>query len=300
MNKWLDKAYQTLLSKETKERGERVILGIALASFLIHLLLIYLSKWNIVLSNSESSLLKNPIAAIYTPFSFILVYEVYLLIYYLPRSITIYINKQYEIITLIIIRRLFKDLSALELTPDWFKNSNDLLFTYDLIASLVLFFLLFLFFRQSRKSSAEGRKLSDLPDEIRRFVNFKKVLATILVPILFALASYTLIHWVYGTFNEPNLIAYSFKNINNVFFDEFFTVLIIVDVILLLLSFFHTDQFYKVIRNSGFIISTILLRVSFSVEGLTNTVLIVSAVSFGLLILTIHNQYEKQGASDIL
>ena len=84
-------------------------------------------------------MLSNPIVATYTPFSFIIVYEVYMLVYYLPRSITTYISKQYEIITLIIIRRLFKDLGNLEITSNWFDISGDLQFTYDLIASLVLF-----------------------------------------------------------------------------------------------------------------------------------------------------------------
>jgi hypothetical protein len=84
----------------------------------------------------------------------------------------------------------------------------------------------------------------------------------------------------------------SFTDINNVFFDEFFTILIIVDVILLLVSFFHTDQFHKVIRNSGFVISTILIRMSFSVEGLMNNFLIIGAVLFGWLILMIHNKFE--------
>jgi hypothetical protein len=64
-------------------------------------------------------------------------------------------------------------------------------------------------------------------------------------------------------------------------------------VILLLFSFFHTDEFHKVIRNSGFVISTILLRISFSVTGLLNTALIVAAILFGLLILLIHNRFEK-------
>jgi hypothetical protein len=57
-------------------------------------------------------------------------------------------------------------------------------------------------------------------------------------------------------------------------------------------SFFYTDQFHKVIRNSGFIISTILIRLSFSVSGLLNTLLIVAAIVFGLLILIIHNKFE--------
>ena len=87
--------------------------------------------------------------------------------------------------------------------------------------------------------------------------------------------------------------AISFKNINNIFFEQFFNILIIADVILLLFSFFHTDEFHKVIRNSGFIISTILIRISFSVDGIVNNILIVSAILFGLSMLYIHNKFEK-------
>ena len=86
----------------------------------------------------------------------------------------------------------------------------------------------------------------------------------------------------------------SFKDINNIFFDEFFTLLIVVDVILLLASFYYTDKFHKVIRNSGFIISTILIRLSFSVTGLLNIGLIIGAIVFGLLILMIHNKFEEE------
>ena len=144
--------YQKLLSDKTKKKIEKVILKIAISSFLVHLTLIYLVDFGIISLNSHAELLKNPIAAIYTPFSFILVYEVYLLVYYLPKSITNYISKQYEIITLIIIRRLFKDLSTLSLSSDWFKIKYDLQFTYDLIASILLFFLIYLFYVKSKKS----------------------------------------------------------------------------------------------------------------------------------------------------
>ena len=75
---------------------------------------------------------------------------------------------------------------------------------------------------------------------------------------------------------------------------NFFTVLILVDVVLLLISFFYTDKFHKIIRNSGFIVSTILIRMSFGVSGLISTILIVVAVLFGLAIITIHNKYEKK------
>jgi hypothetical protein len=46
-------------------------------------------------------------------------------------------------------------------------------------------------------------------------------------------------------------------------------------------------------RNSGFVISTILIKISFSADGVLNVLLIVGAVVFGLLILLVHDQYEK-------
>ncbi|MDG1429362.1 MAG: hypothetical protein P8P87_10810 [Crocinitomicaceae bacterium] len=285
----LSKLYQICLSENAKNKIEKVILYIAIAGFFIHLLLIYLSKFGFITLLSESELFANPISAIYTPFSFILIYEVYLLIYYLPKSFTSYITKQYEIITLIIIRKLFKDLSALELSSDWFKIKGDLQFTYDILASIILFYLIYKFVKQ-------GARTSKIPDvnqlKIERFIHRKKIIAIVLVPIFFTMALITLFSWTSDiSFTSNNLP--SFEKINNLFFDEFFTVLILVDVVLLLISFFYTDKFHKIIRNSGFVVSTILIRMSFGVSGLISTILIVVAVLFGLAIITIHNKYEK-------
>ncbi len=285
----LNKLYQIFLSEYTKRRIEKTILYVALISFFIHLLLIFLTRFDIISFLSESELIKNPISAIYTPFSFIIIYEVYLLIFYLPKSFTTYITKQYEIITLIVIRRLFKDLAVIELSPDWFDIKGDLQFTYDIFASLILFYLIFQFQKQgSRKSD----KQSDFEPKVKRFINRKKMIAIVLVPLFFIMAVITLFKWTSGISLSSNELP-SFESINNLFFDEFFTVLILVDVVLLLISFFYTDKFHKIIRNSGFVVSTILIRLSFGISGLISTILIVTAVLFGLMIILIHNKYEK-------
>lgn len=288
----LDKLNHLLLSEKSKKKIEHVILILAIASFIVHLVFIYASNLFPFL-NPDSPLLGSPIAAVYTPFSFILVYEVYLLVYYLPRSITTYISKQYEIISLIIIRRLFKDLANLKLSNEWFSIKGDLQFTYDILASIILFYLLFWFYRlnKNRKLLNVDRASKDMT--LDRFINFKKTIAVVLVPILLGLVVYSFGLWGYFEFTDSAVSLAELKNINNIFFDEFFTVLIIVDVLLLLVSFFYTDKYHKVIRNSGFVISTILIRLSFSVDGLVNTVLIVFAVLFGLTILAIHNSYER-------
>lgn len=292
MTNWINHVFKKLLSHRVKHRSERFILAVAILSYLTHLFLIFLS--NLQILSIESKFLTNPIAAIYTPFSFILLYEVYLLIFFLPKSISYYIGKQYEIITLIVIRRIFKDLSKIELSSNWFEIKSDLQFTYDVATSLALFFLIYLFYRNiGIRNLSTPSKLIDLEENVQRFVTLKRGIAILLVPILIILASYTFFDWIQAVFNENLNGITAFNDINNIFFDEFFTLLIIVDVLLLLASFFYSDQFPKIIRNSGFVISTILLKVSFSVDGIVNNLLIVGAVLFGFLILVIHNLFER-------
>ena len=281
--------FDMFLSEKMRGKAENLILKLALLSFFIHLAIIYLIKFDFLALPLNSELLTNPISAVYTPFSFILIYEVYLLIYYLPKSFTTYITKQYEIITLIIIRKLFKDLSALEVSANWFEIKGDLQFTYDLLASLLLFYLIFLFQKQGKQKVMQKTGIKGV---IEKFIKKKKLIAVILVPLFFIIALYTFIDWTAGISIASNKLP-SFESINNLFFDQFFTILILVDVVLLLISFFYTDQFHKIIRNSGFVISTILIRMSFGVTGLISTILIVVAVLFGLAIILIHNKYEK-------
>lgn len=287
---FLDRIYPLILSEKVKDKFERLILWGAIISFIVHLSLIFLNQTGLVNIGNGPGLLTNPISAIYTPFSFILIYEIYLLIFYIPRSTTTYITKQYEIITLVIIRRLFKDMSNLEISSDWFTLKYDLQFTYDTVTSIILFYLIYLFFKNERLIRSKMPVIES--PNLNRFIFFKRSIAFLLVPILILLGIISFFEWFIHQIQPTVGSLESFTDINNVFFDEFFTILIIVDVILLLVSFFHTDKFHKVIRNSGFVISTILIRMSFSVEGIMNNFLIIAAVLFGWLILMIHNKFE--------
>jgi hypothetical protein len=293
----MKKIFARFLSEKFREQTERAVIGIAIISYLIHLLLIFLVQQDIIYIASK--LTKNPISAVYTPFSFILLYEVFLLVFYLPSSTSKYIGKQYEIITLIVIRRLFKDIGHIELSSGWFVLENDLQFIYDVFTTLILFFLIQLFYKKIRKQ--EGADSDRTPKEkikIDKFIKLKKTIATALMPVLVALALYSFINWFITSFQENVSQVDDFKNINNIFFEDFFMLLIIIDVLLLLFSFFHSDKFHQIIRNSGFVISTMLIKLSFSMEGLVNNVLIVGAVLFGLLILMIHNSYKNSAMPD--
>lgn len=290
-NRILSSMHSLFLSEKMKEKSEKIIVYVAILSFVLHLLLIGLVNLNFISLDNHSKLLNNPIAAIYTPFSFILFYEVYLLLYYLPRSISIYIGKQYEIISLIVIRRIFKDLSNLELTTNWFSIKNDMLFTFDLLAILIMFFLIFIFYKLVKNSRSSEKGL--IEPEVQKYISLKKNVATCLVPVFILLSIYSLGHWLYESIFSISKIVDHIKDINKIFFDDFFTVLILAEVLLLLFSFLYSDKFNSVIRNSGFIISTILIKLSFNTEGILNTILIITAIVFGVLVLKIHSLYEN-------
>ena len=136
-------------------------------------------------------------------------------------------------------------------------------------------------------------KTEEISVEVKKFIRIKNIIAMFLIPIFFILSLYSFTNWAYEKLFADATSVVGITDINKIFFDDFFTVLILVDVLLLLVSSLHLNKFNQVIRHSGFIISTILIKISFGVEGLLNTVLIVSAVLFGVIILAIHNQYEK-------
>ena len=281
--------HNLFFSSKSKNLIEKIILNIALFSFLVHLGLIIVSQNSLLGFNFSSDLLNNAIVAIYTPFSFILLYEVYLLVYYLPQSFTFYLSKQYEIITLIVFRRFFKDIASFDTSNISFNTIINSQIFYDLIASLILFFIVYLFNRnvvrnKNKKILAENRGL-------RRFVAQKEFIAALLIPLFFLMAMYSFYSWSLGLFYyEANI---QIIDLNHIFFEDFFNILIFVDIIILLLSFFYTQNFHKIIRNSGFIVSTIIIRISFGVTGLTNLSLIISALLIGLCVLVIHNLFEK-------
>jgi hypothetical protein len=261
-------------------------LYLASVGFVIHLSLIFLNNYNLVdLSIINSNLLSNPISALYTPFSFILVYEAFLLIYYIPRSFTTAVGKQYEIISLIVIRKIFGDIPLIDLNENWIENSDNLQLIYDLLGILIIFFLIYLF-----RKTKDNLPVKSVSEKLDRFIASKKLVSVILLPILVVICLISLFSWYNGVF-----ITNSFdENLNYLFFNEFFTLLILVDVFILLLSFQYTERYSQLIRNTGFIISTILLRLSFAVSGLTSILLIISGIVFGLLILLIYNAIEKE------
>ena len=282
----INNIFSLVFSEKNIKKTEKYILFIASLGFILHLILILLNYYNIIeISFGNSNLLTNPISALYTPFSFILIYEAFLLVYYIPRSFSTAISKQYEIMSLIIIRKIFKDIPLVDLNANWLTTSNNLQLIYDLLGILIVFFLIYLFKKVRKKSPKKfNSKKLDL------FIASKKIISLLLTPILIIVCCLSFYSWLIGIGDETAIS----ENINYLFFTDFFTLLILADVFILLLSFQYTERYCQIIRNTGFIISTILLRLSFSTNGLSSILLIISGIIFGLLILYIYNLIAEE------
>ena len=286
IQKKIEKLFSIVYSQNNIKNFEKYILYLASLGFVIHLSIILLSNYNFIeLSFIETNLFSNPISALYTPFSFILVYEAFLLIYYIPRSFTTAVGKQYEIISLIVIRKIFKDIPLVDLNADWIENINNQQLVFDLVGVLIIFFLIYLF-----KKTKENLPIKSVSEKLDRFIASKKLVSIVLLPVLLTVSIISFANWINGVFINDLFD----QNINYLFFNEFFTVLILADVFILLLSFQYTERYSQLIRNTGFIISTILLRLSFAATGLTSILLIISGIVFGLIILLIYNAIEKE------
>ena len=142
----IDNLFSKIFSEKIIKKFEKYILYLASLGFVIHLSIILLNNYNLIeLSVVGTNLFSNPISALYTPFSFILVYEAFLLIYYIPRSFTTAVGKQYQIMSLIVIRKIFKDIPLVDLNANWIENSNNQQLVFDLVGVLIIFFLIYLF-----------------------------------------------------------------------------------------------------------------------------------------------------------
>ena len=123
----------------------------------------------------------------------------------------------------------------------------------------------------------------------------KKILSFILLLVFLALSVQSLVQWIASSsVSSMDMLSNApLINSNTIFFDHFFTVLILSDVFILLFSLLYTEEFSTIIRNSSFVISTIMLKLSFSAEEGMVQLFILAGVAFGVVMLYLANTFDR-------
>jgi hypothetical protein len=265
--------FDQLVSPIHVRRTEVFILRLAILAFLIHLFCIFLGNNVDYFKHFQHSYLK----AIYTPFSFILFYEVLQLVIILPKSISEFIGKQFEVITLITLRSFFHDIADIDFLKSFSLSDTHLLsLFYDLVASLIMLLCTIVYYKINASS-----KRSEIIDDIKRLIGIKKIVSLLMIGILLCLSFFSFSSWIIDTF-QAFQTNQNYPNPNTVFYSEFFNVMIFVDVFLLLVSFLYHFSFFTVFRNASFIITTILLRMSLTSERPVNYLLVLVGFAFSI------------------
>ena len=253
---------------------ELLILRVAVFAFLFHLIIIFLGNNFIYFKNLQHSYLK----AIYTPFSFILFYEVFLLVIIIPKSISEFIGKQFEVITLITLRSFFHDIADLDLKNSININNPEFIsLLYDLIASLIMLCLTILYYK-----IYQNNRKSEIVNELNNFINIKKLVSLSMILILFLLSISSFFIWGKEMLGALEL-KQNYPDPNTVFYTDFFSIMIFVDVLLLIISFIYHFSFFTIFRNASFIITTILIRMSLTIEKPMNYIIILIGFLFSII-----------------
>jgi len=277
MNKLLQNSgnyFDIFFNAKNVRKVELLILRVAVFAFLLHLGIIFLGNNFLYFKNLQHSYLK----AIYTPFSFILFYEVFLLVIIIPKSISEFIGKQFEVITLITLRGFFHDIADLDLKH--FININNPEFVsllYDLIASLIMLSLTILYYK-----IYQNNRKSEIVNELNNFINIKKLVSLSMIIILLFLSISSFYVWGLDML-EALKLKQNYPNPNTVFYADFFSIMIFVDVLLLIISFIYHFSFFTIFRNASFIITTILIRISLTIAKPMNYIIILIGFLFAII-----------------
>ena len=257
--------YERILGDATDERLRGWAINAAIVGFLLHVVACTLHRFSSFNVPDMNGFFDSYLDALYTPFSIILAYEVYELIRAIPESFSISIGKQFEVMSLLVVRDMFKNLADVEKASGTAVDTDVALIALEALAFLILFTTA-LYFRRVTHASKHDE---DTDEGVARFVQQKKSLACGLAGVYVLLAIYSFTSWSMNTLDGEGDLS------RTVFFLDFFTFLILSDIIILLVSYKHITDFPQLARNTGFVLSTVTIRVGIGTPGFTGAALFI-------------------------
>ena len=277
----LSAVFDDVYSERRQKQLDRLVVNVSVAGLVVHLALVFLARSLTFPPQIIAGVGKNYLSAIYTPFSFILFYEVLMLIGALPQSTTQSIAKQYEVVSLIFMRGFFKDIAELHGLNELVTLSTEAWPVFlNLSAGLLMFLLVTVFLRAARRRGDDDRPEAELL-ELEKFIARKKVIALSLTVLLLGVAGQRVIEFA----RNPRV------NVNSFFYTDVFTAMIFTDVLIVILSLAVSDRYELVFRNGAFVISTILIRFALTATWPYGALLALTGMVFGICTLLIYNYH---------
>ena len=210
-------------------------------------------------------------------FTLLLVVEVIGLVFALARSVADAVGKQFELLSLILLRKAFLEIANFGEPIEWTLVERSILpIVADLGGALAVFVLTGAYYRVQRHVSITAGA-----EDQQRFVSAKKVIAVAL-----------LLTFVVSAVHASRV---ALGGGHPAFFETFYTVLIFSDILIVLVSLAFTTEYRVVFRNSGFAAATVLVRLGLTAPPYYNVLLAVGAAAFILGLSVVYNAMEGRG-----
>lgn len=272
----IERGFHAAMGDESDDIVRRGAIAFAIIGFLTHLALWALhSSGRIEILGDSVELVQSPLSALYTPFSILLVYEVYQLIRTIPDSFSSSVGKQYEIATLLVVRDILKRLSEVSNSQGWEINDDVSFLLVECAAFIALFYTSLTYHKISAKSNDD----EILSDDVTTFITTKMAVANVMLIVFIAIGGFSLISWIGAVQDGGGSVDRA------IFFLDFFTFLILADILILLISYWFYTDFGNLARNTGFVLSTVIIRVAISSEGVSSMILFTLSGVLGIAIL---------------
>ncbi|MFH1152189.1 MAG: hypothetical protein V1793_00080 [Pseudomonadota bacterium] len=242
--------------------------------YLLALGVIELKRRGILPPGPASLIPDSHFEAIHVAFTFLLFFEVIELIFGLSRSVSRALGKQLEIFAIILLRNCFKSFSGVEEPISWAGMGSHILpFLSSAFGALAIILLLVVYYRMH-----QSLPIWETSEKRQSFIGVKKGVSLVLFLVFVAIGVFSLVN----LYRQGELYP---------FFPVFFTVLILCDILLVLISLGYSSWFPVVFRNSGFAVATVLLRVGITAPAYYDVGLGIAAAVYAMGITLAYNLF---------
>ena len=224
--------------------------------------------------NQNFNVPTNHFYAVKLTFDLLLFLEVLGLVFNLASSVANSMGKQFEILSLILLRQSFKEFVNFAEPIEWVNVAGSVQnILSDALGGLIIFALVSIFYAMQKH-----RKITNNAEDLASFIVAKKILALLLLSIFIGVAIHDLFLWL--------LTGKGYK-----FFEVFYTILIFSDVLLVLISLRYNSTYSIVFRNSGFAVATVIIRLALTAPPFWNVGIGCFAVSLSIGLTYIYNNF---------
>ncbi len=251
--------------------------------FIVSLFLAFINLNFRLPENIASYLPRSYFFSVEITFKILLAVEIIEMVFILAHSVSDSIAKQFEILSLILLRQAFKEFSNIDLPIDVSEIIQPVTFILSDIFGALFIFAGVLIFKKMQKH----RIITSGDEDSYKFTALKKALALFMLAAFIIIGIYDVFLYIEG--------AKQFQ-----FFTMFYSVLIFTDILIVIISLRYSHLYCVVFRNTGFAVATILIRFALSLPRFYDAAMGIISVIFVILISFVYNKFEFKRIKEVL